>query len=993
MGLSAERLHDNDKTLSIHSQSATNESSDFELWQDLKTFRANHAKNIIFGALNINSVRNKFNYVKNILENGFIDIFNICESKLDSSFPNEQFYVKGYNMYRNDYTALSGGLISWIRNDLPASHRYEYDTHDVNLQTLCIELHLCKEKWFVLSLYRNPKGNIKLFCDKLTYILDKMYAMTSNIIVMGDININMLNEDTKSEKVTELLQVYNLKNCVDAPTCFKGNSPSLIDICFVSKKRRFGSCLNYKCGLSDFHNMIVINTKLSLAKRKPKVIFYRSYKKFDEVNFKTDINGIPFSVLDTFNDIDDKYWMFSKLVMEVIDHHAPVKKKYVKNNCPHMNTSLKKAMYKKRMAHNRYLKDKSNSKNWEDYREKRNAFVKENRISMRNYFKERCKDSKNTKSFWSTIKPYITDKMRKSTDIFLREGDNIVSESSEVANVFNDYFVSVIKDFGFDENVNDNVDQAIHDYVDHESVKRIRNRGHENDFCFYHTDVKQIEKMLCKVNCKKSTGYDNFPSKLLKIASVELAPSICSLINNVIDQKVFPCDLKNAEVSPIYKKDDTLDKSNYRPISILSCVSKIFEKVIDTQFSSHFYENYAFSLSAYRKKHNTQSVLLKVVEDIKVSLDKGLHVGGLLVDLSKAFDVIPHNLLIAKLNAYGYANDDVQLILSYLNNRKQRVKICNARSTWSMLSKGVPQGSILGPTLFNTFINDLFLCIDNSFLHNYADDNSLVISCKSPSELKKKLEENGDKMTEWFCANGLKANPDKYQAIVFGSNSTSVETITIKSCKITCTNSAKLLGIHIDSELSFNEQVRNVCKKASRQINVIMRLSKLLDTDVKLTMYRSFIFSNFNYCPAIWLMCSQANMKKLEKLNCRALRFVYDDYVSSYEELLLKNNHSSISVHYMHCLASEVYKCINDIAPEYLRNIFVKQNHGYSLRDHCSLIQNRFKTVKYGYNSFGYLGAKIWNKMSINIKNSTCYEDFSLKLKDWTDCSCLMKLN
>jgi hypothetical protein len=416
------------------------------------------------------------------------------------------------------------------------------------------------------------------------------------------------------------------------------------------------------------------------------------------------------------------------------------------------------------------------------------------------------------------------------------------------------------------------------------------------------------------------------------------------------------------------------------------------KKVIDSQISNHFYDNYAFSLSAYRKKHNTQSVLLKAIEDIKLSLDNGLYVGGLLMDLSKAFDVIPHNLLLAKLVAYGYKKEDVSLLSSYLSQRKQRVKICNARSTWSTLCKGVPQGSILGPALFNLFINDLFYSIDESILYNYADDNSIIIASESLDDLKQNLEENGTKVTEWFCANGLKANPDKYQAIIFGGKSSSTETITVKNCTISCQNSVKLLGIYIDSELSFNEQVKNVCKKASRQINVIMRLSKLLNTDVKLTMYRSFIFSNFNYCPAIWLMCSQTNMKKLEKLNFRALRFVYDDHTSSYEELLLKDNHSSISVHFMHCLATEVYKCINELAPEYLRNIFERQNHGYSMRDHWSLVQNRFKTVKYGYNSFGYLGAKIWNKMPVNIKQSICFEEFKQKLKGWSECSCLVKL-
>ncbi len=192
-----------------------------------------------------------------------------------------------------------------------------------------------------------------------------------------------------------------------------------------------------------------------------------------------------------------------------------------------------------------------------------------------------------------------------------------------------------------------------------------------------------------------ATGFDQFPPKLLRTAGSAISPSLTSLVNHTIVCSQFPADLKYAELSPMFKNDDILEKTKYHPLSILPCISKIIEGVIANQARIYFSVILDVCISAFRKNYNPQSILLKAVEDCRMALDEGKYVGVILMDLSKAFDVIPHSLLIAKLHAYGC--DENVLMISYLTDRKQRTKIGTCRSDWKTLNKGLPQGSLLGP--------------------------------------------------------------------------------------------------------------------------------------------------------------------------------------------------------------------------------------------------------------------------------------------------------
>ncbi|MCU7801407.1 MAG: reverse transcriptase family protein, partial [gamma proteobacterium symbiont of Lucinoma myriamae] len=510
-------------------------------------------------------------------------------------------------------------------------------------------------------------------------------------------------------------------------------------------------------------------------------------------------------------------------------------------------------------------------------------------------------------------------------------------------------------------------------------------------FQFKSVVPEQISKIIDSFKIKKATGVDKISGKILKLGKPALVNPVTNLVNHTIYHSIFPDDLKRAQVSPIYKKDDPLSKKNHRPVSILPTISKIYERVLSDQLCQYFDGVFDDFLCAFRKGHGCQTVILKLLEDWKVALDKNEYVASILMDLFKAFDCLPHDILLSKLSAYGLDKPSVSLLKSYLSNRKQQIKISNIVSSWSEIRKGVPQGSILGPLLFNVFINDIFYFIKKGTLYNYADDNTLSFSSPNLNILIDTLQNESEILIEWFRINRMQANPDKFQAIAVGKKTfQKVSSFQISNSKIDCQEVVKLLGIDIDYQLKFDAHISNICRKAAQQLNVLRRIGKFLSKLNKMTIFYTFILSNFNYCPLAWHFCSEANTIKLEKIQERALRFVYDDHSSSYEELLQKANIPTLHVRRLRVMALETFKILNNIAPTVLSNLVSLRESKYSFRYSNILQVPQVRTSSFGKNSFKYTAAVLWNSLPEEFRKVNSFNHFRSLISNWTGnlCKC-----
>ena len=421
----------------------------------------------------------------------------------------------------------------------------------------------------------------------------------------------------------------------------------------------------------------------------------------------------------------------------------------------------------------------------------------------------------------------------------------------------------------------------------------------------------------------------------------------------------------------MFKKDDNTDKGNYRPISILPTISKIFERLMFPQITSFIGNVISPYLCGFRKGYSTQHALLLLMNKVNKCLDIKQKVGLFMMDLSKAFDCISHDLIIAKLYAYGFDKSSLKLIYSYLKGRSQRVKINANYSSWKEIINGVPQGSVLGPLLFNIFLNDIFYFVNENDICNYADDNTLSVADVDIENIIKGLETNISVLNRWFSNNSQILNGDKCQLLIIeSSRSLRNESVAVNVGNIVVEEkqNGKLLGITIDKHNTMGEHIKKMCKQASNKLSALARISSVLSEHKRKILMKSFVTSQFSYCPIVWMYCQRQSNNLINRIHERALRITYNDYLSDFANLLRKDGSVTIHQKNVQMLASEVYKTLNDRNPIFMKEIFTLKQHQYDTRKK-QLQCKTPRTVMYGLDTFGYKANQIWNSIPSEVQS------------------------
>ena len=573
-----------------------NEIEPDDFISDLKSFRLKHVKNLIMGHLNVNSIRNKFSAIQDILSRALVDILSLCETKLDDSFPLAQFSVPNYKCFREDRNANGGGVMLYIRSDIPHYRRgdLEGNIDKANgVECVIVECTIRKcEKWIFVAGYKPPRISDVIFKGVFDVLCDVVLQETENIVILADFNLNHICGGT----LDRLCNEFSLYNLVKSPTCDKGKNPTLIDVILVSKPRRFTGELNSPCWLSDHHNFICVSTKLCLPPELPKKIYYRSMRNFNDEGYARDLCKLRLPFLFDGRNVSSTVREFSADLCDIIDKHAPLKHKTIQNNqVVYMNSVWRKANHKRNMMRN--IKDKYPSKeNFEQYRRLRNESTKLGKQSKRTYFRERCDGGPKNQHFWHTIKPFLNDKHGTSAPTALLENEIVITDPTSIANIFNMYFAKLADGIGFNDPIPDDyyddstIENMCYKYDTHPSIVAIKAAVAQNliPFNFSLINDHAMFKVLNSMNTKKATGFDNISSIFLKSGATYLAPHLAHYINTSIEQCQFPDVMKIAEVSPIFKKENDLLKGNFRPVSVLTALSKVFERVYANQLVEYF---------------------------------------------------------------------------------------------------------------------------------------------------------------------------------------------------------------------------------------------------------------------------------------------------------------------------------------------------------------------------------------------------------------------
>ena len=587
-----------------------------------------------------------------------------------------------------------------------------------------------------------------------------------------------------------------------------------------------------------------------------------------------------------------------------------------------------------------------------------------------------------------------------STDnITLIENKNIVSEDKNVADVFNSFFSNAVKNLNIDcyehlsfdeyflckdtEN-EDPILRAIEKYEKHPSILKIKSiTPAKSHFSFTPTELKYVIKEIGNLNESKSSPIESIPAKILKDNYNVIGPKIVMDFNSAIKTGFFPLNQKLADISPIFKNDQRHFKENYRPVSILSALSKISEKLMLYQIDDYMRDKLSIYLCGFRKGMSAQHCLLLLVEKWRKSLDKTGKCGVLLTDLSKAFDCLVHDLLIAKLNAYGFDYLSLKLIYSYLTDRLQRVRVNASFSSWRKIETGVPQGSVLGPELYNINSNDLFLFMLIE-IANYADDNSPFTVAPTIPQVLSQLERETATLLNWIRNNGLKANPDKFHLLLSDSNEEL--SITVDNLEIKNTRCQKLLGILIDNKLTFIDHVTNICSKASQKLHALSRVRNFMTLKQGKIILKTFILSHFGYCPLVWMFHSRKLNHRINRLHERALRITYKDDTSSFNHLLSIDESFTVHERNIQTLAIELYKVVNGMSPKIMDLIFPLNSQAIYPGE-STFKRFNVKTVSWGTETLAHLGPKIWEIVPNDMKKFSLSK-FTKKIRKWKPYKC-----
>ena len=560
--------------------------------------------------------------------------------------------------------------------------------------------------------------------------------------------------------------------------------------------------------------------------------------------------------------------------------------------------------------------------------------------AKKNYFSDKLEQYKNqSKSLWDTLKQLgLPSKKGSSTScsIGLKIDGEISFDRLNVAEKFNSFYTTVASTLV--EKLPKSFNKYGRTFVcNYYSTKGVV----PNSFSFSIVSENKILKHLEKLSANKATGLDGIPSRFVR-DSASLIASPLAHVNLSIIQGSFPDDLKSARVIPLYKKSVKTEVGNYKPVSVLSIISKIFERVIYDQVEGYLNDKnllYGYQ-SGFRRGFSTDTCLTHLSDFIRFKMDEGQMVGMVLLDLQKAFDTVNHRILLMKLEAIGLHKDAVRWFQSYLSDRHQIVDVSGTLSSEASITCGVPQGSILGPLLFLIYVNDMAAVVKNKILL-YADDTGILVAGKRISEIESILSNDLELISEWLVDNKLSLHLGKTESILFGSKpklrSNPQLHVSCNGVSITPSSSVKYLGAIMDQCLSGESIAKSVISKANSRLKFLYRKSKFLTFHTRKLLVMSLIQCHFDYACSFWYPGLTQSLKtRLQTTQNKVIRFVLQMGNRSHvgQEQFSYLSWLPVSKRVEQIMLCHVHRVKYGLAPEYLGEHFkpLPDVHGHCTR-------------------------------------------------------------
>lgn len=835
-------------------------------------------------------------------------------------------------------------------------------------------IHLGKLSLDIGVVYKQPAANTQKFLE--TYASNLLKR--KRIVVVGDLNLNLLSKGNSIKEYKTMLKENGLRilNKKDKMHCTRitKTSKTIIDhVCTTLKDNTFHMAL-VESAMSD-HKQIYFEIK-RLAPERPKKVQYEA------INYSNLYKTIKDT---TINNIHNEFTTLESYLLDAIARNKIRKTKIL--NQPRrdwINKQLITSINRRNILwHNLKQSQIENKKLEEEFLLQKNIVHKEIQTTKNQYYYKAFKDcKKNPLKMWQLINSLANNKTKQiSTPEKLNTPSGITTDTNEISKCFNLFFANIGAELA------SKIPKSYHNNKALQvSVSKQNNNTKLEQF--KPTSITEVLKIIENLDANTSTGIDGINTKVIKCVKDQIAENLTLCINKCLTEGQFPESLKIAKVSPIFKSGSKMDPGNYRPISVLPILSKVYEKIIHNRLSEFLASTNFLCEKQYgfRPKSNTLIATIDLVTKIKLNFDSKKLTLGVFIDLRKAFDTVSHEILLMKLNSLGVTGSAYEMLKSYLSNRYQIVKIGEFQSEPQLITFGVPQGSILGPLLFLIYINNIHEIGLKGDISLYADDTSLFYSGSSISPIIEQAQNDLDLLNTWLKSNLLTINIAKTNYIIFAAKNKNIDQhnkLNIDGEALNRVHEEKYLGLVLDDQLTWKPHIENIRNKLTSVSGALRGIVRCLPRQVRYNIYNSMVKSHMDYLIEVWGTAAKTNLKALQIAQNKIIKTLFRyNYLTPTEKIYKETKLMNLF---------QIYKYNTCIL---VRKILTKDIHSQIIFTKriqtCNILTRRANdicTIKprtnYGKKNIMYEGIIFYNKLPKDIKEIKSFNIYKKTLKNY----------